>query len=152
MTRDCMRHGAATLLAALNIAAGEALGKTCRKHRRRDALRFLREAERTVPEEQESHVVLDNRATRKHEKALAWIEREKRVLLHFVPTSSSRASLVERFFAMLARKQVRRGVFASAPQLEKRLHDCLLSYNENPPPLVWTKAADEILEKVRRSR
>ena len=121
MTRDYKRHGAATLLAASNIATAEVLGKTCPKHRHQEVLRFLREVERTVPEEQEIHIVLDNCATRKHEKALAWIEREKRVFLHFVPTSSSRANLVERFFAMLAQKQVRRGVFASAPQLEKVL-------------------------------
>ena len=123
-----------------------------RQHRHQEVLRFLREVERTVPKEQEIHIVLDNYATHKHEKVLAWIERKKRVFLHFIPTSSSWANLVERFFAMLTQKQVRRGVFTSVPQLEKCLRDDLLSYNEDPRPLVWTKAVDEILEKVHRSR
>ena len=83
---------------------------------------------------------------------LAWIERKKRIFLHFIPTSSSWANLVERFFATLTQKQIRRGVFTSVPQLEKCLRDYLLSYNEDPRPLVWTKTVDEILEKVHRGR
>ena len=152
MTHDYKRYGTTTLFAALNIATGEVIGKTYRKHRHQEVLRFLREVEKTVPKEQEIHIVLDNYATHKHEKVLAWIECKKRVFLHFIPTSSSWANLVERFFAMLTQKQVRRGVFTSVPQLEKCLRDYLLSYNDNPRPLVWTKAVDEILDKVHRGR
>ena len=152
MTHDYKRHGTTTLFAALNIATGEVIGKTYRKHRHQEVLRFLREVERAVPKEQEIHIVLDNYATHKHEKVLAWIERKKRIFLHFIPTSSSWANLVERFFAMLTQKQVRRGVFTSVPDLEKCLREYLHSYNENPCPLVWTKTVDEILEKVHRSR
>ena len=90
---------------------GEVIGKTYRKHRHQEVLRFLREVEETVPEEQEIHIVLDNYATHKHEKVLAWIERKKRVFLHLIPTSASWANLVERFFAILTQKQIRRGVF-----------------------------------------
>ena len=83
---------------------------------------------------------------------LAWIERKRRIFLHFIPTSASWANLVERFFAMLTQKQVRRGVFTSVPQLEKCLREYLRSYNEDPRPLVWTKTVDEILDKVHRGR
>ena len=152
VTHDYKRHGTTTLFAALNMATGEVIGKTYRKHRHQEVLRFLREIEKTVPKEQEIHIVLDNYATHKHEKVLAWIERNKRVFLHFIPTSASWANLVERFFGILTQKQIRQGVFTSVPHLEKCLREYLESYNENPRALVWTKSVEEILEKVRRGR
>ena len=152
MTHDYKRHGTTTLFAALNVATGEVLGKTYRKHRHQEVLRFLREVDKSVPKEQEIHIVLDNYSTHKHEKVLAWIERKKRIFLHFIPTSTSWANLVERFFATLTQNQIRRGVFTSVPQLERCLREYLHSYNENPRPLVWTKTVEEILEKVRRGR
>ena len=152
MTHDYKRHGTTTLFAALNMATGEVIGKTYRTHRHQEVLRFLREVGKTVPKEQEIHIVLDNYATHKHEKVLAWIERKKRVFLHFIPTSASWANLVERFFGILTQKQIRRGVFTSVPHLEKCLREYLESYNENPRALVWTKSVEEILEKVRRGR
>ena len=109
MTHDYKRYGTTTLFAALNMATREVIGKTYRKHRHQEVLRFLREVEKTVPKEQEIHIVLDNYATHKHEKVLAWIERKKRVFLHFIPTSASWANLVERFFGILTQKQIRRG-------------------------------------------
>ena len=117
MTHDYKRHGTTTLFAALNMATGEVIGKTYRKHRHQEVLRFLRELEKTVPKEQQIHIVLDNYATHKREKVLAWIERKKRVFLHFIPTSASWANLVERFFGILTQKQIRRGVFTSVPHL-----------------------------------
>ena len=152
MTHAYKRHGTTTLFAALNMATGEVIGKTYRKHRHQEVLRFLREVEKTVPKEQEIHIVLDNSATHKHEKVLAWIERKKRIFLHFVPTRASWANLVERFFAVLTQKQIRRGVIPSVPHLEKCLREYLQNYNENPRPLVWTKSVEEIVEKVRRGR
>ena len=152
MTHDYKRHGTTTLFAALNMATGEVLGKTYRKHRHQEVLMFLREVERTVPNDLEIHIVLDNYATHKHDKVLAWIERKKRIFLHFIPTSASWANLAERFFAILTQKQVRRGVFTSVPHLEKCLREHLQSYNENPRALVWTKTVEEIVEKVRRGR
>ena len=152
LTHDYKRHGTTTLFAALNMATGEVIGKTYRKHRHQEVLRFLREIEKTVPKGQEIHMVLDNYATHKHEKVLAWIERKKRVFLHFIPTSASWANLVERFFGILTQKQIRRSVFTSVPHLEKRLREYLESYNENPRVLVWTRSVEEILEMVRRGR
>ena len=152
MTHDYKRHGTTSLFAALNVATGEVIGRTYRKHRHQEVLRFLQEVEKTVPQGQEIHIVLDNYATHKHEKVLGWIERKKRVFLHFTPTSASWANLVERFFAMLTDKQLRRGVFTSVPQLEQCLRDYLANYNKNPRPFVWTKAVEEIIDKVGRAR
>ena len=81
------------------MATGKVIGKTYRKHRHQEVLRFLREVEKTVPKKQEIHIVLDNYATHKHEAVLGWIERQKRIFLHFTPTSASWVNLVERFFA-----------------------------------------------------
>ena len=152
MTHDYKRHGTTPLFAALHMATGEVVGKTYRRHRHQDVLRFLREVEKTVPKEQEIHIVLDSYATHKHEKVLAWIERKKRIFLHFIPTSTSWANLVERFFATLTHQQIRRGVFTSVPHLERCLREYLHSYNENPRPLDWTKTVGEIVDRIRRGR
>ncbi len=152
MTHDYKRHGTTTLFAALNVATGEVPGKTYRKHRHQEVLRFLREVERQAPKDQEIHIVLDNYATHKHEKVLGWIERNNRVFLHFMSKSASWVNLVERFFAMLTDKRMRRGVFTSVPHLEGCLRECVGSYNENPRPFVWTKSVAEIVEKVGRAR
>lgn len=134
------------------MVTDELIGKTCRKHRHQEVLRFLCEIENSVPKEQEIHIVLDNYATHKHEKLLTWIERKKRIFLHFIPTSAPWVNLVERFFAILTQNQIRRGVFTSVPHLDKCLREYLHSYNENPRPLVWKQAVEEILEKIRRNR
>ena len=152
MTYDYKRHGTTSLFAALDMPTGEAIGRTYRRHHHQEALRFLREIDKAVPAGQEIHLVLDNYATHKHEKVLNWIERKKRIYLHFTPTSASWANLVERFFALLTEKQIRRGAFTSVPQLEKCLREYVKTYNENPRPLVWMKSVAELLRKVDRGR
>jgi len=152
MTHDYKRHGTTSLFAALDMATGEVIGRTYRRHRHQEVLRFLREIDRAVPKDQDIHLVLDNYATHKHEKVQNWIERKKRVFLHFTPTSASWANMVERFFALLTEKQIRRGAFTSVPQLEKCLREYLETYNEDPRPLVWTKSVAQIMEKVERGR
>ena len=152
MTHDYRRHGTTSLFAALNMATGEVIGRSFRRHRHQEALRFLREVKKAVPPEQDIHIVLDNYATHKHEKVRRWVERNKRVHLHFTPTSSSWLNLVERFFALLSEQRLRRGAFTSVCHLEKSLRQYLDTYNENPRPLVWTKSTEEILEKVGRAR
>jgi len=111
MTHDYKRHGTTSLFAALDMATGEVIGRTYRQHRHQEVLRFLREIDKAVPNDQEIHLVLDNYATHKHEKVQNWIEGKKRVFLHFTPTSASWANMVERFFALLTEKQIRRGAF-----------------------------------------
>ena len=152
MTHDYRRHGTTSLFAALNMASGEVVGRSFRRHRHQEALRFLKQVEKTVPPGQDVHVVLDNYATHKHEKVRKWVERKKRVHLHFTPTSASWLNLVERFFAQLTEKHLRRGAFTSVCALEKSLRRYLDTYNENPRPLVWTKTTEEILGKVDRAR
>ena len=151
-THDYKRHGATSLFAALNLASGEVVGRSFRRHRHQEVLRFLREVERTAPPEQDVHIVLDNHATHKHEKVRKWVERKKRVHLHFTPTSASWLNLVERFFARLTEQRLRRGAFTSVCHLEKSLRQYLDAYNENPRPLVWTKSTEDILDKVGRAR
>ena len=128
------------------------IGETYRRHRHQEVLRFLREVEKAVPKDQEIHIILDNYATYKHSRVMEWIERQKRVFLHFTPTSASWLNLVERFFSTVTRKQIRRGVFHSVHHLETCLKDYIETYNEDPKPLVWTKPAAQILQKVERAR
>ena len=152
MTHDYKRHGTTSLFVALEVASGEVIGQTYKRHRHQEVLKFLRKVEQAVPKEQEIHLILDNYATHKHAKVLKWIERQQRVYLHFTPTSSSWLNLVERFFSTLTQKQSRRGVYHSVGHLERCLKQYIETYNENPRPLVWTKSAGEILQKVGRAR
>ncbi len=97
-------------------------------------------------------VILDNYATHKHARVMDWIKRQKRIFLHFTPTSASWLNLVERFFSTLTQKRIRRGVFHSVKDLERCLRHHIETYDRDPKPLVWTKSATKILEKVERAR
>ena len=152
MTYDYKRHGTTSLFAALEVASGQVIGQTYKRHRHQEVLKFLRHLEKAVPKNQEIHIILDNYATHKHPKVMDGIERQKRIFLHFTPTSASWLNLVERFFGTLTEKQLRRRVFHSVQDLERRLKDYIKTYNETPRPLVWTKTAEEILRKVARAR
>jgi transposase len=151
-THDYKRHGTTTLFAALEVASGQVIGETYRRHRHSEVLSFFKKIEKAVPRNQDIHIILDNYATHKHEKVMEWIEKSKRVYLHFTPTSSSWLNLVERFFALLTEKQLRQGVHTSVVELEQCLKDYLSHHNEQPNPIVWTKSAEEILAKVERAR
>lgn len=152
MTHDYKRHGTTTLFAALDVATGAVIGASYRRHRHEEVLKFLRKVEKAVPKDQEIHIILDNYSTHKHATVLDWIEKKKRIYLHFIPTSSSWLNLVERFFATLTEKQLRQGVHTSVPELEACLDQYLELYNQEPKPLVWTKSVEQILEKVGRAR
>ena len=152
MTHDYKRHGTTSLFAAMDVASGEVIGQTYRRHRHQELLRFLRKVEKEVPKGREIHIILDNYSTHKHGKVREWTEGTKRVHFHFVPTSSSWLNLVERFFSTLTQKRIRCGVFHSVPHLESCLKEYVETYNENPRPFVWTKSAAQILEKVNRAR
>ena len=99
LTHDYKRHGTTTLFAALNVASGEVVGRSYRRHRHHETLKFLKEVETAVPKDQEIHIILDNYSAHKHEKVLDWFERQGRIFLHFTPTSTSWLNLVERFFS-----------------------------------------------------
>ena len=108
--------------------------------------------EKQTPEELDLHVIVDNYATHKHQKVKNWLKRNKRVTLHFIPTSSSWLNLVERFFGLITDKAIRRGVFSSVKDLEEKLMHFIAHHNVDPVPFVWTKSAEVILKKVARAK
>lgn len=152
MTHDYKRHGTSTLFAALDVATGNVIGESFKQHRHQEFLTFLKKVERQTPKAQEIHIILDNYATHKHPNVVEWIEKKKRIFLHFIPTSSSWLNMVERFFGSLTDKRLRRGVFTSVKELEVALNDFISKHNDNPKPFVWTKSTEDILEKVGRAR
>ena len=152
MTHDYKRNGTTSLFVALDMASGTVIGETYKRHRHQEVLKFLRQVEKAVPKDQEIHIILDSYATHKHAKVMDWIERRKRIFLHFTPRSASWLNLVERFLSTLTQKQIRRGVFHSVKDLEMCLKEYIETYNEDPRPLVWPKSASKILEKVERAR
>jgi transposase len=152
MTHDYKRHGTSTLFAALNTLTGDVIGECKSRHRHQEFLSFLKTIEKQTPAELSIHLIVDNYATHKHEKVKNWLKRNKRVQLHFIPTSSSWLNLVERFFGLLTDKALRRGVFTSVKELETKIQEFIDQHNDQPKPFVWTRSANKILEKVDRAR
>jgi len=148
LTHDYVRHGTTTLFAALNVLDGTVIGSCFDRHRHEEFLKFLRSVDRQTPEGLDLHLIVDNYSTHKHPKVKNWINRHKRVHLHFIPTSSSWLNLVERWFGEITRKRIRRGVFKSVKELIEAIEEYIASNNTNPKPFVWTKKVGEILEKV----
>ena len=152
MTHDYKRNGTSTLFAALEVFTGEVIGECKKRHRHQEFLSFLKTVEKQTPADLDLHVIVDNYATHKHQKVKNWLKRNKRVTLHFIPTSSSWLNLVERFFGLITDKAIRRGVFSSVKDLEEKLMSFINHHNENPVPFVWTKSVEVILEKVARAK
>ena len=152
MTHDYKRNGTTTLFAALNVKTGEVIGECLPRHRAKEFIRFLKKIDRTVAKHLDLHLIVDNYTTHKTKEVQAWLERHPRFKLHFIPTSSSWLNLVERFFAEITGKRIRRGVFKSVAELEAAIDDYLAKNNAAPKPFVWTKTADIILEKNERAR
>jgi transposase len=152
MTHDYKRHGTTTLFAALNVLDGTVIGSCKKRHRHEEFLAFLKELERKTPKELDLHVVLDNYGTHKHPNVRAWLAEHERFILHFVPTSCSWLNLVERFFAEITNKAIRRGAFDSVAELIDTIHDYLRVHNLDAKPFKWTASAESILDKVKRCR
>ena len=150
VTHDYVRHGTTTLFAALDIANGTVLAQCKPRHRHQEFLEFLRHIDREVPEQLEVHLVCDNYATHRHTRTLAWLAKHPRFHLHFTPTYSSWLNQVERFFALITDKAIRRGSFTSVKQLVQRIDHFVAAHNENCQPFRWTATADSILEKLHR--
>jgi transposase len=149
-THDYKRHGTTSLFAALNTATGEVIGTCYRRHRSVEFKQFLKVIDKNVPREFEVHLVLDNYSTHKTALIHKWLVKRPRFQLHFTPTSTSWINLIERWFALITEKQIRRGTFRSTHQLETAIRDYIATYNHHPKPFIWTKTADEILETVKR--
>lgn len=152
MTHDYKRHGTTTLFAALNVLDGSIIGSCKERHRHEEFLAFLKQIDRRTPKDLDLHLVLDNYATHKHPDVKAWLQTKPRFHLHFVPTSCSWLNLVERFFAQITTKRIRRGSFDSVKELEDEIKDYLRIHNEDPKPFKWTASAEAIIEKVARCR
>lgn len=152
ITHDYKRHGTSTLFAALNVFTGEVIGECRQRHRHQEFLSFLKTVEKQTPEDKVLHVIVDNYSTHKHEKVKRWLKRNKRVVLHFIPTSSSWLNLVERFFGLITEKQIRRGIYLSVRELEQKIMEFIETHNTQPRPFVWTKTTEVILEKIERAK
>src|SRR5262245_16095590 len=150
-THDYARHGTTSLFAALNVATGEVIGRCLRRHRHQEFLKFLNEIDANVPKEPgvEIHLVMDNYGTHKSPAVKRWFLRHPEYHLHFTPTSSSWLNQVERFFAEITEKRIRRGAFRSVGALEQAIKEYLEDHNRNPRPFVWTADADLILGRVK---
>jgi transposase len=150
MTHDYKRHGTTTLFAALNMATGETIHECKPRHRHQEFLSFLKKVEKSVEPGLDVHVILDNYATHKHAKVRQWLTRHRRVHLHFVPTGASWLNMVERLFGELDQKQLKRLVSHSVDDLVSVVVRYLDRRNTDPKPFVWTKSAQEIIDKINR--
>lgn len=149
-THNYLRHGTLDLFAALNVATGHILASCKRRHRAHDFVAFLSAIDASVEPAQDIHVVLDNLATHKAPVVHRWLLRHPRIHLHFTPTYASWLNLVERFFGLLTAKALKRGSHTSLPQLRAAILAFVDAHNERGKPFVWTKTADDILDKMRR--
>lgn len=151
-THDYVRHGTTTLFAALEIARGKVIGECYARHRHHEFLAFLKRLEAEYPGDVELHLVMDNYGTHKHDRIKQWLAKRPRIKVHFIPTSSSWLNLVERWFAELTGKAVRRGSFSSVPDLMEAILAFIEQWNRDPKPFVWTAKAEDILAKLERCR
>jgi transposase len=149
-THDYKRHGTSSLYAALDISSGQVIGRLHGRHRAIEFKQFLQTLDREVPADLDVHVILDNSSTHKTPAIHKWLTAHPRFVLHFTPTSSSWLNLVERWFAELTNKKLRRGAHRSVGQLNADIRAWIETWNDNPRPFVWTKTADQILDSIAR--
>jgi transposase len=147
-THDYKRAGTSSLYAALDITSGKVIGRLHSRHRAIEFKQFLQTLDREVPAELDVHVVLDNSSTHKTPAIQKWLLAHPRFVLHFTPTSSSWLNLVERWFAELTSKKLRRGAHRSVRDLNADIRAWIETWNDDPKPYVWTKTADQILDSI----
>jgi putative transposase len=150
VTHDYKRHGTTTLFAALDVLTGAVLSTCKPRHRHQEFLSFLREIDKAVPEHLHIHAIIDNYSAHKHPRVKAWLAARPRWQLHFIPTYSSWLNLVERFFALITDKAIRRGSFRSVKDLTAKIDHFVTHYNQSCKPFMWTATADSILQKLER--
>ena len=152
MTSDYKRHGTTTLFAALDILTGKVIGSCSARHRHQEFLAFLKKIDQNIDPDLDIHIICDNYATHKQAAVKTWLANHPRFHIHFTPTSSSWLNLVERWFRNLSTQALKRGVFRSVPQLQSAIHAYIDANNADPKPFIWTKDAQQIIEKVKRAR
>jgi putative transposase len=150
VTHDYVRHGTTTLFAALDIANGTVLTQSKPRHRHQEFLTFLRYVDKNIPDDLELHIVLDNYASHKHPKVKAWLLNHPRYHLHFTPTYSSWLNQVERWFALITQRAIRRGSFGSVKELVQKIDQFVAAYNHDCKPFMWHASAQSIFEKISR--
>jgi transposase len=149
-THDYERHGTTTLFAALNVLEGTVIAAGQPRHRHQEFLRFLNRIDESVDSGLQIHLVLDNYGTHKHPAVKEWLAERPRYHVHFTPTSSSWLNQIERWFAEITRKRIRRGTFRSVRDLIKAIQDYVQRYNRNPQPFRWVASASKIIRKVNK--
>lgn len=149
-THDYKRHGTTSLFAALELKTSHVIGQLYRRHRSQEFRRFLDTLDANVPPELDAHIILDNYGTHKTTIIRKWFAKRPRFHVHFTPTYGSWINLVERWFAEITNKRIRRGVFRSVKELEAAIHEYIAVHNQDPKPFVWTRNADEILASIAR--
>ena len=150
VTHDYIRHGTTTLFAALDIANGQVIAQCRQRHRHQEFLSFLKRVDAAVPAGLDAHLVVDNYATHKHPQVRAWLAARPRFHVHYTPTYSSWLNQVERWFAILTQRQIRRSSCVSAKDLVAKIEAFIAAYNTKAHPFVWTATSEAILEKVER--
>jgi transposase len=149
-THDYVRNGTTSLFAALDVASGKVISATHRRHRHQEFLKFLKTIDRNVPSELDVHLICDNYQTHKTPEIKRWLLRHPRFQLHLTPTYSSWLNLVERWFAELTNRKLRRSAHRTVAELEADIMAWTAAWNQDPKPFVWTKTADEILDNLAR--
>jgi transposase len=152
MTHDYKRNGTTTLFAALSMLDGKVIGDCLPRHRHQEFIRFLKKIDAETPPELDLHLIVDNYGTHKHPRVKSWLRRHPRFHLHFIPTSSSWLNLVERWFREITDKRIRRGSFASVPQLNDAIKEYLENHNQNPKVFTWTASVERIMTKVAKCK
>ncbi len=149
-SHDYKHHGTTSLFAALDIATGRVIGKCYGRHRAVEFRKFLDQIEAAVPSDLDVHLVIDNYATHKAPIVRNWLNRRPRWHVHLTPTSSSWLNQVERFFALLTERQIRRGIHRSVTALKSAITNFIQQHNADPKPFRWIKSADDILASIER--
>ncbi len=149
-SHDYKRHGTTSLFAALDIATGAVIGKCYGRHRAREFRDFLDEIERNVPADLDVHLVMDNYATHKTPLIRTWLAKRPRWHVHLTPTSASWLNQVERFFALITERRIRRGIYRSVAALRADITAFIDHHNAEPRPFRWTKSADNFLASIER--
>ena len=152
MTHDYKRNGTTTLFAALDLLQGKVIGDFHKRHRHQEFLSFLRRIDGEFPAKTILHLVMDNYGTHGHANVKAWLDKHPRFVVHYVPTSCSWLNLIERWFAELTNKRIRRDSFHGVDELVAAIEDYLVAWNADPKPFVWTATVDSIVDKLNRCR
>jgi len=151
-THDYKRNGTTTLFAALSMLDGKVIGDCMPRHRHHEFIRFLKKIDSQTDFGLNLHLIVDNYSTHKHPQVKSWLESHPRFHLHFTPTSASWLNLVERFFAEITNKRIRRGSFNNVKTLINAINEYLDSHNQNPQVFVWSAPVERILEKIAKCK